>query len=134
MNLEVVEMKERKVKERNLYAILAILGIFLLLLSPYFYQVNKERNKSSFINEVKYILKQVGEKKLMTVNFDIGTINETTINDILGISNNNYKSVKIEMIAEKVHITVIGKNKWAGLIACGTVEKILVVEGDVSCV
>jgi hypothetical protein len=66
------------------------------------------------------LLKDMDYIKLINEDLDITSINETNITYILGLSNDNYETIKVTTIDGKLYIVVRGKNMWKGLVAYGS--------------
>jgi|LSQX01.3.fsa_nt_gb hypothetical protein len=121
---------------KRIKLILFFVVIAILLFIPLYNisNINKIKIKDDFASEVKNILTSIENEKMKVINFNFQKINERTIDSILGISNTNYEQIRVNMIAEKIRITVIGCNKWKGMLACGTIEGIKIIEGTDKCV
>lgn len=118
----------------ELLAVIAILALLLTIAIPSVSSIIKNATKSSFVIDTKNVLETIGVKSMKNITFDVTTVNADTINSILGVDNSNYESITVTLIADKVHITIVGKNKWGGFVTCGTIDEINVVEGSTGCV
>jgi prepilin-type N-terminal cleavage/methylation domain-containing protein len=117
----------------ELLAVIVILAIILAIAVPGISSTLKSTSKSAFQSNAKMILKAVENKKYENENFDVTSINIDNIDEILGLSNTDYRSINIETEGKNTVITVIGINKWNGLIACGTYKNMRVVESANDC-
>ena len=59
-------------------------------------------------------------KLLSDETFDVTSIDETNIESILGVSKDNYETVKVITLNGQPYVVLGGKNKWANLIAHGS--------------
>jgi len=113
----------------ELLAVIIILAIILAITMPSIINVIENATIEVFKIETKKLLKTVREANLLDDELDITTINQDNIDDILNISNKNYEFLELTIENDKLHIKLVGKNKWAGLISCGTYDDIII--GDV---
>ena len=110
----------------ELLAVVVILAIILTIAIPSITNIFNSASNNSFESSAKMVLKAIEYKKLENDSFDPTTIDETNLKDLLKVDDANFQTLKIEKISGKTHITVIGKNKWVGLVASGTYTDIAV--------
>lgn len=126
-------MNKRKFITFKILPIIVIIVVIIVMI-PNIVGVIKQERKKAFINDTRYILKKIGLKMLKDELFDPTIINVETIENVLDVSNVNYESVTVTLITDKLHITIVGKEKWAGLTTCGTIDEIVLAENSVGCV
>jgi prepilin-type N-terminal cleavage/methylation domain-containing protein len=117
----------------ELLAVIVILAVILSIAVPSISNVMEASTKEAFGIDAKMVLKAIDGKKLENRDFDAEIINKDNIEDLLNLANVNYSSVNIIMENEKPVITLIGTNKWNGLVACGTYFNMRVVESMSDC-
>ena len=76
--------------------------------------------KAAFENDAKEVIEGISYLQLKGYNYNVSDINETNLNDLTGLSADNYKTLLVTEVNKKINVTIIGKNAWEGLIACGT--------------
>jgi prepilin-type N-terminal cleavage/methylation domain-containing protein len=117
----------------ELISVIVILAIILAIAIPSITGVIKLSAIRSFESDAKMVLKSIDYKKLEEENFDPTSINKNTIGSLLGLSNNNYQNINIVLVENVPVISIIGSNKWSGLIACGTFKNMKIVENAKDC-
>lgn len=123
-------MKNKGFPLIELLAVIVILGVILTITIPIVSGVIKSSMKQTFIIDTKNILETISAKRMGSIKFDPTLINELTIESLLDIPNSNYESITVTLVADKVHIIIVGKNKWAGFTTCGTIDEVLGVGGS----
>jgi len=129
-----IAMKKNGFTLIELLAVIIILSVVLTITVPTIFDAIKSSTKRAFVISTENILQAIANEVIQNRYFDITTINAGNMELILGIDNDNYESITVVMMAEKMHITVVGKNKWVGYTTCGTPDKISIVEGSIGCV
>jgi type IV pilus assembly protein PilA len=104
----------------ELLAVIVILAVILAIAIPGISGVVSNATKSSLVSDAKLILKAVEYKMMEDSSFNPNTVNETNINDLLNISNENYNILTIKKMNGTLYITILGKSKWNNLTASGT--------------
>ena len=117
----------------ELVATIVILSIILAITVPTIVGIIDSSTKAAFESDAKMVLKAIDYKKLTNEGYDETTVTQNNIGDILGLSNENYRSLNIAKENDKDIISIIGTGKWDGLIACGTYENMMVVTSSVDC-
>ena len=117
----------------ELLAVMVILAIILAIAVPTISGILEESRKSSFESDAKMVLKGIDYKKLEKEDYDETSLTIDNIKPDLGLSNANYSSISVSNEDNIKSITIIGKEKWAGLIACGTFYNIKVVDNISDC-
>ena len=110
----------------ELLVVIVILAIVLAIAIPYITGLIDSSKRASFESDAKLILKGIENKKLEDSSLDETTINETNISSILGISTNNIDTLSISIVNGLKIINIKGKDKWAGLYACGSYPDVTV--------
>jgi prepilin-type N-terminal cleavage/methylation domain-containing protein len=126
-------MKRKGFTLIELLAVIVILAIILAIAVPSISNMISTSTKSAFESDAKMVLKSINYKKLDEQQFDATDVNEETIVTLLGLSNNNYESLGIILVEEEPVITIVGKNKWNGLVVCGTFDNMKVVSSTSDC-
>lgn len=117
----------------ELLAVIVILAVILSITVPSVVSLIKDSTKQSFVLDTKNVLEAINNKRLKNINFDPTSINETTLESTLDIASDNYQTITVTVVSDEVHITIVGKNKWAGFTTCGTEDEVSVVEGSTIC-
>lgn len=112
----------------ELLAVIVILAIILAIAVPSISGMISGSTRGAFESDAKMVLKQLEYKKLEDDTFDETTITESNIKSLLGISDSNYEVLQIKIESGKPYIIIIGKGKWEGYKACGTIKNIKVVD------
>ena len=113
-------MKKRGFTLVELLAVIVILAIILAIAIPGISGIIKSATKSAFASDAKVVIKNMNYKLLSDETFDVTSIDETNIESILGVSKDNYETVKVITINGQPYVVLGGKNKWANLIAHGS--------------
>ena len=117
----------------ELIAVIVVLSIILAITVPTIIGIIETSTKNAFESDAKMVLKAVDYKKLLNEDFNPEVINKDNIYELLGLSNANYTNISIYIEDNIPEITIIGKGKWNGLIACGTYKDIKVVKSTKDC-
>lgn len=114
----------------ELLAVIVLLAVILTITVPTITGLINGATKSAFKEDASMVLKAIEYEFLKNDNFDVTTINKTTVTSTLKLSNENYESVKVTMNQNQAHVVISGTNKWAGLVAYGTIKNMTVVSKD----
>jgi prepilin-type N-terminal cleavage/methylation domain-containing protein len=117
----------------ELLAVIVILAVILAITVPSISNVMKNSTKSAFESDAKMVLKAADYKKLEDSSFVETLVNQDNVDQLLGLSKDNYSTLKITIEDNIPIITIVGKKKWNGLVACGTYTNIRVVENESDC-
>lgn len=104
----------------ELTAVIIILAIILVIAIPTIGKLADRSVVSAFESNAKMVLKAVELKKLDNRTFNPSLVNEKNIQEKLNIDPSNYEKLTIEEEDGDFYITIVGKEKWANLIATGT--------------
>jgi prepilin-type N-terminal cleavage/methylation domain-containing protein len=126
-------MKKNAFTLVELIAVIVILGVILAIAVPSITGVINKSTKASFESDAKLILKAMDYKTLENASFNPTTVNEENITNLLGLSNANYSDIKIVNKEDTLIVTISGKGKWAGLVACGTYQNMSVYNSTSEC-
>ncbi len=105
----------------ELLAVIVILAIILAIAVPAISGIIGSATRGAFESDAKMVLQQYEYKKLENSSFEYSGISS------LGLSDTNYTSIDISEVDGNPYVLIVGKNKWAGLKACGTIRSINVV-------
>jgi len=117
----------------ELIATIVVLGIILAIAVPAITGIIKSSAKAAFESDAKLVLKAIDYKKLSAAEFDPSVITKDNFAEELGLSDVNYESVNFAVEDNVLIVSIIGKDKWDGLIACGTFRNMKVVENASQC-
>jgi prepilin-type N-terminal cleavage/methylation domain-containing protein len=117
----------------ELLAVIVILAIILAIAVPGISGIINSSKISAFESDAKLVIKSIGYQQLNNASFDPETINENNVKDLLGISDINYSDISVMKKGDNYVITLIGKEKWNGLIACGNYKNMKVVNSTSEC-
>ncbi len=122
----------------ELIAVIVVLAIILSIAIPTVSNLIKPATKRAFQNDAALVLNAVNLRRMQSNDIDVATINANNIDDVLGISNENYKTLSLELInpnlgVQSVAIRIEGQGKWDGLYACGTYFDIRVTSNYIEC-
>ena len=126
-------MKNKGMSLMELLAVIALLGILLIITVPAVSELIRSSALKTFEIETNNILQAIENKKTKNSKFDVTSINIETMPRLLGISNSNYESITVKIVTDKIYITIVGKDKWAGYITCGTSDDVSVVTSELEC-
>ncbi|HHT38642.1 MAG TPA: hypothetical protein GXZ95_04425 [Mollicutes bacterium] len=76
--------------------------------------------KGAFESNAKMVLKAIEYKKIKDEDFDPTQVNLSNLKGVLGLDDENYDDLVVKVMNGKEYITIVGKNKWAGLTVGGT--------------
>lgn len=110
----------------ELLAVIVILAIILAIAVPTITGIIKKATKNAFEQDAKMVLKTIDFKVMQDPAYDVETINVDKIKTDLKLGNENYANVFVIRENKDLRIIILGKNKWAGLIAAGTYKNIKV--------
>jgi prepilin-type N-terminal cleavage/methylation domain-containing protein len=113
----------------ELLAIIVVLAIIMVIAVPQILNTITSAKKGALESNAKLVLDALDNQKLANENFDATTINQDNLSDI-GLSNDNYTTLKIGLYQDKPYIVIVGKNKWAGLKACGNMKNMEIVNAS----
>ncbi len=120
-------MKKQGFTLIELLAVIMILGIILAIAVPNIVGLIEKTTREAFLLDAKMVIKSINNKLLEDNKFDISLLDEVNIEGELNISKDNYQEVIVTKNSQgKPYLKIIGKNKWAGLTACGTYNKMKV--------
>jgi type IV pilus assembly protein PilA len=88
-------MREKGFTLIELLAVIVILAIVLAIAIPSISAVINKSTVSAFESDAKLVLKAAEYKVLEDTSFDPTTINKDNINNLLGLSNQNYNNINI---------------------------------------
>ena len=117
----------------ELLAVIVVIAIILAIAIPAISSLIESSTKNTFESDAKLIIKGMDHKKLEDPSFDETTITESNITDIIGIPTDNIDTVSVTLVDGVKTITIKGKDKWAGLYACGTFMNMQVVTSVDDC-
>ena len=128
-------MKKRKgFTLAEMMAVMVLLAIILAIAVPTITNIIKGTTREAFISDAKLLLKAIDYKELSNNDFDETKVTKDNIEELLGLSNQNYESINIAVEDNVSIISIIGAGKWDGFIACGTFKDMNVVENAAECV
>lgn len=111
----------------ELLAVIVILAIILAISVPRISSILDNSRKNSFEASAKLWLKTVGLKLLENNNFNLATINKSTIESLLNIDADNYSQVYVRNDSNgKLYTLLKGTGQWDNLTAIGSFENITV--------
>ena len=126
-------MKRRGFTLIELIAVIVVIAIILSIAVPTITGIIRTSAKHAFKSDAKLLIKAIDYKKMGDTTFDQTVVNKENINDLLGLSDENYNKVNITVSEDVTILTVLGKGKWEGLVACGNYRNMLVVESTRDC-
>ena len=104
----------------ELLAVIVILAIILAIAVPSISLLINNASKSSLESSAKMVLKGIDYKMMENSAFDPSDVDETTVEGYLNIDDSNYQSITVKKMNDTLYITIVGKNKFAGLTVSGT--------------
>lgn len=113
----------------ELLAVIVILAIILAIAIPGIAGIIGSATRGAFGSDAKMVLKQLEYQKLEDPNFDESIVDETMVTSY-NLSNENYQDLAVGIVSTKPYIVIVGKGKWAGLKACGTMQNMKVVNAS----
>lgn len=111
-------------------AVIAILGLVVAISIPKVISTMNDSNKKAFKVDAQLVLKTIDLKLAQGLDYDITTLDETTIKSVFGINNKNYKALTISYLDDLPYLSIEGKNAWEGLVAYGTQDEMTVSDAD----
>jgi prepilin-type N-terminal cleavage/methylation domain-containing protein len=114
----------------ELLAVVIILAIITVIAVPNVLNVIEKAKKNSFEIDAKMIAKAIETERARDSDFNPISIDANSLPTILSLPNGNYDSVDVVMIDNEIYIASVGKDKWDGLVACGTYGNMEVTEGN----
>ena len=104
----------------EIITIIVILAIILIIAIPRVSGLIEKVTINAFLADTRLVLKSIAYEKLKDKDFNPRLISENNIQQYLNLSNQNYEIIKTSNYNDEFYIEITGKNKWAGLISCGT--------------
>jgi len=124
-------MREKGFTLVELLAVIVILAIVLAITIPTITGIISNAKKNAFASDANMILKGVDYQLLQDSTYLDGGVNVSKLTTDLMISDKNYEEINLIYIEDdKVYIYIEGKEKWDGLVACGTFNNMLVGDGS----
>ncbi|HHX16549.1 MAG TPA: DUF5011 domain-containing protein, partial [Mollicutes bacterium] len=117
----------------ELIATIVVLGIILAITIPAIMGIVRKSTIAAFEKDAKMVLKAIDYKKLNQPDFNPETLNQANINELLNLSDENYVNLNIYIEDNVPLITIVGKNKWEGFVACGSFRDMKVVDSTKDC-
>jgi prepilin-type N-terminal cleavage/methylation domain-containing protein len=96
----------------ELLAVTIILLIIIVIATPIVLNSIYEAKKGAFENNAKIIIGEIKRRAALDDEFDPTTINEDNVKAILGIESDNYESLTVSIVDEKINVLIVGDNKW----------------------
>ncbi len=110
----------------ELLAVVVILGIVLAIAVPRITNLIENMKHSAVESDAKLVLRTAATKLVVDETLQVGGINENTINDLFGLPTDNYETLTIKQLNNTLYITIVGKGKWEGMTASGTLNAVKV--------
>lgn len=127
-------MKKRGFTLIELLAVIVILAIVLAIAIPGISNIISNSTKSLFESDAKMVIKTINYKLYEDSSYAVDQINIDKVNSDLKLSTVNYTAVSVQKDNNgNPYITIQGKNKWNGLVACGTYNNMLITENIEQC-
>ena len=104
----------------ELLAVIVILAIILAIAVPSISKLIDRTSRGAFESDAKMVLKAIEYKMLEDRSINLNDINESTIKTSYNIDNSNFQTLTVKEMNDKIYITIVGKNKFAGLTVSGT--------------
>ena len=121
----------RRNKGFTLVEVLAVIIILMVLIAisiPIISNIIESSRKGAFSNSLKLIVNRAIALEAKDHTIDFYTINETNIENLMGIDVTNYETLSFEKEDDgDFFATILGKNKFEGFVACGS-EDVTYVE------
>ena len=115
----------KKSSNKLVWGSLVLLSIIIIAILIILNNNGKKENFDTIIlSEAQKILNTIKDKKAENPDFDERSINEKNIEQLIGISAEDFEQLKIIVDNEDVKIFLIGKNRLAGLMVCGTIDNL----------
>ena len=115
-------MKKQGFTLIELLAVVIILGVIMIIAVPTIKGVIKNSTREAFIIDAKNVLKALDYYMLDDEDASLlEDLNVSSLKSMLNISNSNYSSIEVSFDRYlNPFIKLTGKDKWKGLMACGT--------------
>ncbi|MDD2489914.1 MAG: type II secretion system protein, partial [Bacilli bacterium] len=124
-------MKKKAFTLVELLAVIVILAIVLAIAVPSITGIINKVTRDAFEIDAKNVIKAINYKILQDGTFETSSLNVGNLGEKLNISSNNYESLNVSKDSNNnFYVYIEGKNKWNGLVACGTYTDIVVEEVD----
>jgi prepilin-type N-terminal cleavage/methylation domain-containing protein len=127
---EVFQMNKKGFTLIELLAVIIILAIVLAIAIPFITGIIDKATKDAFASDAKMVIKTIDFYKATTENLNITTATLTELGELLNIPTINYESIDISEDDGVISVFIVGKNKWAGLIAYGTINNMIVINEE----
>lgn len=115
----------------ELLAVVVVLAIILAIAVPTITNIVNNSKLNAFEASAKLLLKAVRIKLLENNNFDLSTINKSTLESLLNIDSDNYSQVYVRSDSNgKLYTTLVGTGQWANLTVTGSQESVSVGASD----
>jgi uncharacterized protein (TIGR02145 family)/prepilin-type N-terminal cleavage/methylation domain-containing protein len=115
----------------ELLAVIVIFAIILAISIPTITGIIDNATKNAFVSDTKMLIKVIEYKLLEDEGYNIEYIDKDKVYNDLKLPNDNYGDVSVEKDADgNIYLTIEGTGKWAGLIACGTYQNMVVGDGS----
>ncbi len=120
----------------ELLAVIVILAIIMAIAIPVVSNVLLDSTKKVMVTDAERIIDKIKYEMIWDVSFDPTSINETNLQTKLNINPVNVNRLTVTMEDREVSVLLVGKNKWKGLKACGTLKdiKVVLIDDEESCI
>ena len=114
----------------ELLAVIVILAIILSIAVPSISGIIRSSTKGSFESDAKMVLQAIEYKKLENDSFNPLEVTKENMVDTLGLNSANYEQVNLSVTDGNTEVILVGKDKWAGFTAYGSIRSMRVVNTE----
>src|SRR5690554_143024 len=104
---------KKKNNKTLIWSVLVLLIITVVVLLIYNNNRKKEDYETVILSEAQKVLDTIKIKKAENPDFDAKSVNQNNIEQLLGISGENFEQLKIIVDAKEIKIFLVGKNEIA---------------------
>ena len=112
----------------ELLAVFAVLAVIIVVVVPSATGIIKNGTKEAFKTDVSVLAGTIELKSKSSETFVPSTLSKNNLYDVLSLKSENYNQVSVTSVNDKPYLLVVGKNKWQGLTAYGTLDDMTVYE------
>lgn len=108
----------------EILAVIVVLGTIMLIVMPRIIGILDDSKKSAFQVEVNSLIDVIQNRMIDNPSLTVSTFTLDYIKNNLGVKTDNYKSVFVSKVNDKVYVEIVGANDWKNYKVYGTINSL----------